>query len=132
MLHEYFFCFKKRFMKTGLFFILSLLFVGLTLSSCQENNISLEYPYEAEVIGKNTDCGLYEIKITRGLERVKLIVGPTPGEGIYIAENLPIELEVKGLKIKLDLRKPKAGELGLCTDMGPSYTWVFVTKAIKK
>ena len=118
-------------MKTGLFFILSLLFVGLTFYSCQEDNISSEYPYEAEVIGKNLDCGLYEIKITRGLERVKSIVGPTPGEGIYIAKNLPTELEVNGLKIKLDLRKPKNDELGLCTDMGPSYTWVFVTRAEK-
>ncbi len=119
-------------MKKGLFFIISLLFVGLVIYSCQEDSISSDYPYEAEVIGKNMDCGLYEIKITQGLESVKSIVGSTTSGSIYIAKNLPNELEVNGLKIKLDLRKPENNELGICTHLGPSYTWLFVTKAVEE
>ncbi len=49
----------------------------------------------------------------------------------FIADNLPNKLEVKGLKIKLDLRKPKSNELGLCSYMGPTYTWLFIIKAEK-
>jgi len=30
----------------------------------------------------------------------------------------------------LDVRAPKAGELGLCTHMGPTYGWLFVVRAI--
>jgi len=119
-------------MKTELFFIFSLLFVGLIFNSCQEDTILSEYSYEAEVIRKNIDCGLYEIKITQGLESVKSIVGSTSTEDIYIAKNLPSELKTNGLKIKLNLRKPKNNELGACTHMGPSYTWIFVIKAEKK
>lgn len=119
-------------MKTRLFFILNLLLVGFIFNSCQEDGIVSEYSYEAEVIRKNIDCGLYEVKITQGLERVNLIVGSTPVEDIYIAKNLPSELEVNGLKIKLNLRKPEDNELGACTTMGLSYTWIFVTKSEKK
>ena len=119
-------------MKTGLFLIISLLFVGLAFYSCQEDRISSEYPFEATVIGRNMDCGLYEIEITKGLEDVISIVGSSPSEGIYIAKNLPEDLEVNGLLIKLELRRPKNNELGPCTAMGPAYTWLFVTKAEKK
>ena len=118
-------------MKIQQYFIFSLLLVGLVFNSCQEDNILYEYPYEAEVIRRNIDCGFYEIKITKGLERMKVVYGEINVGDIFIAKNLPSEFEVNGLKIKLDLRKPKSNELGACTHLGPSYPWIFVTKAEK-
>lgn len=115
-------------MKKTLLFI----FIVFIFYSCQDDNIVSEYPFEAEVIRKNLDCSLYEIKITKGLEKVKLIIGTTSVQDIYIAKNLPNELEVNGLKIKLDLRKPENNEFGACTTLGPSYAWVFVIKAESK
>lgn len=115
--------------------IICVLFVGLiSFFSCQKENNPAEYPFKAEVMGKNPDCGIYQIKITEGQDKVELIVGNSIGNNIYIANNLPEELKISGLKILLDLRKPVAenNELGICTDMGPGYTWIFVTKAKKK
>ena len=117
--------------KELLFIILSMIFIGLTIS-CQENDVTSEYPFEAKVINQNIDCGLYEIKITKGIKRVKSIVGQTLSENIYIAANLPIELKINNLDIKLGLRKPNKNEITACTTLGLSYNWVYVTKAIKK
>ena len=114
------------------YLILSLLLVGLVFNSCNEDNIHIVYPYEAEVVRVNMDCGFYEIRITKGLENVKLILGDTSVGDVFIAKNLPGEFEVNSLQIKLDLRKPKSNELGVCTCMGPSYPWIFVIKAQKK
>lgn len=119
-------------MKNRLYFILSIFLVGLIVSSCQEDTIISEFPYEAEVIGENADCGLYTIKITQGAEKVKSIIGTTAQEDTYIAKNLPKNLEIDGLKLRLDIRKPESNKLGACTLLGPSYTWVFVIKAEKK
>jgi len=119
-------------MKNRVYFILSAFVIGLIFYSCQEGNIISEFPYEAEVIGKNRDCGLYAIKITQGAEKVKSISGTTTLEYVYIAKNLPEHLEIDGLKIKLDLRKPESNELGVCTHLGISYPWIFIIKAEKK
>jgi hypothetical protein len=116
-------------------FIICVLFVGLiSYCSCQKENNPTEYPFKAEVMGKNSDCGIYQIRITEGQDKVETIVGKSIGTNIYIANNLPEELKTNGLQILLDLRKPEleSNELGICTAMGPSYTWVFVTKAKKE
>lgn len=115
--------------------ITCLLFLGLIITfSCEKDNNAEEYPYKAEVMGQNPDCGIYQIKITEGQEKVEAIVGKSVGTHIYIAKNLPEELKANGLKILLDLRKPIAenNELGVCTTQGLGYTWVFVTKAKKE
>ena len=112
--------------------VYSLLLIGLFYFSCNKGKNNLEYPFEAKVLGLNFDCGVYAIKITQGLELVKSIAGSTVGDSIYIAKNLPAELMTAGLNIKLDLRRPMDNELGICTDLGPSFTWVYVTDAIKK
>lgn len=112
--------------------IFGLIFIGLINFSCYKDNSYTGFPYEAKVMGLNSDCDICQIKITQGLEKVKLIVGSGINDSIYIAKNLPNELITNGIIIKLDLRKPENSELGPCTAMGPSYPWIFVIKAIEK
>jgi hypothetical protein len=114
-------------MKPRLLFTLILL--GLLSFSCHKDKDPSDLPFEAQVMGLNPDCGIYQIKITQGLEEVISIVGTSIADGIYIANNLPQELMIDGVIIKLDLRKPENSELGLCTAMGPAYPWIFVTQA---
>lgn len=106
-----------------------ILIVTMTYFSCDKSDNLKEYPFEAEVLGNNSDCGLFAIKITNDLDKVIDIVGNSVSEGIYIAKNLPVELQTAGLVIKLDLRKLNASELGACTYRGPSYNCLYVTKA---
>jgi hypothetical protein len=110
---------------------IGLIFFAITAISCQKDNLPANYPYKARVIGKNRDCGLYSIKILRDLTSVETIVGTTL-DSIYIAQNLPYELQISGLEIVLDLRDPKNSELGICTELGPSYNWLTVIRARKK
>lgn len=113
--------------------LIGVLFTGLiSYYSCQKENNPSEFPYKAEVMGMNADCGVYQIRITEGQDEVESIVGQSVITSIYIANNLPDELKIDGLRIMLDLRKPENSELGVCTDMGPGYAWVFVTKAKKE
>ena len=117
-------------MKSNLFIaILALLF----LSSChKENNNQNTFLYRAEVIGSNSDCGVFSIRFTSELDKVKTIAGDSPVSGIYIAKNLPVELQQSGINIRLDIRKIQDSELGVCRDMGPSYPWLYVIKAVKE
>ena len=111
------------------FFAFFFLIVTMTYFSCDKSDSLKEYPFEATVLGNNEDCGLFAIKITNDLDKVVDIVGNSVSEGIYIAKNLPVELQATGLVIILEIRKPNASELGVCTDRGPSYNWLYVTKA---
>lgn len=117
-------------MKTNLF--ISILLI-LFLSSChKENNDPNAFQFQAEVLGNNPDCGIFSIKFTSELDKVKVIVGSPTLDGVYIAKNLPTELQQSGLKIKLDVRKIQDSELGACRAMGPSYPWLYVVKAAKE
>jgi hypothetical protein len=112
--------------------IIGLLFIGLISNySCRKENNPSEYPFKAEVMGTNLDCDIYQIRITEGQDKVESILGKSIGTNIFIANNLPAELKIAGLNILLDLRKPmpENNEIGICTAMGPSYAWVFVTRA---
>jgi len=111
--------------------ILVLIFYGIIVLSCQKDDLPEAYPYEARVVGLNSDCGIYSIKIQKDLEIVESIVGSTL-DSIYIAKNLPEEMQISGLEIVLDIREPKGNELGLCTFLGPSYRWLYVIRAKKK
>jgi hypothetical protein len=111
---------------------LLILVVSLSFVSCKKNDGFKDYPYEAEVLSKNSDCGFYAIKITNGLDQVQRIVGKSVSEGIYIAKNLPDTLQSSGIIIILDIRKPNASELGACTFLGPTYNWLYVIKAKRK
>jgi hypothetical protein len=113
-------------------FGICILLLSLLIITCHTDETSPEYLYEAEVVGLNSDCGLFAVKILKGLPSVKSIIGSTLGDSIYIAKNLPTDFEVTGLRIMLDIRKPLINELSPCTYLGPSYNWLFVKKAIKK
>lgn len=112
--------------------VISILLFFLFYSCQKENNDQLTFPFRAEVIGSNSDCGVFSIKFTAGLDSVQLITGQPTLEGMYIAKNLPVELQQPGLNILLDIRKIKDSELGVCTAMGPPFPWLYVIKAIKE
>jgi hypothetical protein len=117
-------------MKTTLFLSILILFL---LSCCHKEKIETNsFPYQAEVIGRNSDCGVFSIKFTSDLDKVKMIAGGSPVSGIYIAKDLPLELQQPGITIRLDIRKMQNSESGVCTTMGPSYPWLYVIKAVKE
>lgn len=109
--------------------VLITLTIGFLVSSCERNHNNPDYPFEAEVLGPNMDCGLYQIRFTGDLDRVIEKVGNSVITGLYIAENLPDDLKQEGIIIVLDIREPQPSELGFCTAMGPSLTWLHILKA---
>jgi len=100
-----------------------------TYFSCEKNNNVNNYQFEAEVLGQNSDCGLFAIKFTDNLDKVMAIAETSVSGDIYIARNLPDDLQIQGQMIILNIRKPKASELTPCTALGPSYPWIYVTNA---
>ena len=111
------------------FFI--LFFILLVTGSCDKSEDPV-YPYEARVLGVNSDCGIYAIQFLSNLEEIEAKFGNTPFDGIYIGRNLPVELQEVNLIIRLNCRVPEPNELGACSLLGPSYTWVFITDAKKE
>ncbi len=109
-----------------------ILISGLIFLSCKDESSSIALPMEATVIGLNGDCGVYELKITEGLDNVKAKVGPSVIDSFYIADNLPDSLKIPGMNIKLDIRKPQNNELRACTTLGAGFTWIYVVRAMKK
>jgi hypothetical protein len=88
-----------------------------------------DYPFEAEVIGPNLDCGIFSIRFTTNLDRVNEIADQPNHSATFIAKHLPADLQIAGLSIILDFRKIQDTELGPCTAMGPAYPWIYVLKA---
>jgi len=117
-------------MKTRLLVVLIFIIFGLI--SCQKDESLKEYIIEAQVLGINSDCGIYAVKILEGLSQVISIVGPTVGDSIYIAKNLPKDMEIQGLNILIDIRSPKVEEITACTDRGPTYNWLYIKTAKRK
>ncbi len=109
-----------------------LLTLTLSYLSCEKKNNDPIYPFDAEVLGINMDCGIYQIKFLDDLDKVTELCGSSVIEGIYIAGNLPDSLKTEGLKIKLNIGKPSSNQLGACTMMGPTLNWVWITNAIPK
>jgi hypothetical protein len=110
-----------------------IIFVALTILmtylSCEKKNSPQDYPFEAQVLGKNSDCGIFAIKFSDKLTQVRAIAETSSSTDVYIAKNLPDDLQSAGLVIILNVRKPEASELGVCTALGPSYPWIYVTNA---
>lgn len=117
-------------MKT-LIFILICSF-GLILNSCKKNSPDQEYPFEANVLSINDDCGLYAIQFTKNLQKANEIAGTLFTEYTFIAYNLPADLQIVGLPIVLNIRRIQPSELGPCTARGPSFPWIYVLDARKK
>ena len=109
-----------------------LLAFALTYLSCEKKNDDPIYPFDAEVLGINMDCGIHQIKFLDDLDKVTELCGSSVIEGIYIAGNLPDSLKREGLIIKLNIGKPSANQLGACTMIGPTLNWVWITNAIPK
>lgn len=116
------------------FFYLFFLLVAIT-SCTKKDRPSIndkDYPFEAEVIGPNPDCGLFYIRFTTNLDSVNEIADQPTNSEIFIAKNLPDNFQITGLSIILDFRKIQDTELGPCTAMGPAYPWIYVLKAKRK
>jgi hypothetical protein len=113
-------------------YIVILLCIILNLTSCEKKNYDPSFPFEAEVLGINMDCGIPAIKFSVNLDQIKDIAELNSSSAIFIAKNLPAELQVEGISIVLNIRKIQDSELGACTCMGPSYPWIYVMDAKKK
>ena len=117
-------------MKTlGFIMIVSL---GIILTFCKKDSSNEENKFEAKVLGKNEDCGLFAIQFTNNIQKANEIAGTLVTEYVFIAENLPIDLQVNELPIILNIRRIQTSELGACTARGPSYPWIYVLDAKKK
>jgi hypothetical protein len=104
--------------------------IVLGFISCERNYTDPIFPFKATVLGRNIDCGLYQIQFIDDIEEVIKLAGSSP-QNIYIAENLPDSLELEGIKIILNIRNPLGSEIGPCLTFGPSLTWVHVLEAKK-
>ena len=114
------------------FILLISIIIGIAFFSCEKNNTDKEFPFEAEVLGRNMDCGIFAIKFTNNLDQFHEIADFYVLNDVYIAKNLPTELQIEGLSIVLNIRKIQDSELGACTDLGPSCPWIYVLSAKKK
>ena len=114
------------------YILIVIISLGMTLVTCEENNTNPEYLFEARVLGRNTDCGLFAIQFTKNIQQANEIAGTLITQYTFIAKNLPTDLQVDGLSIILNIRRIKESELGICTAMGQSYPWVYVIEARKK
>jgi hypothetical protein len=114
------------------FILIFIVTISLTFSSCEKNSTENEFPFEAEVLGRNNDCGLYTIRFTKDNQKANEIAGTLFTEYNFIAKNLPADLQVDGLSIILNIRRIKYSEMTACTTMGPSYPWIYVLSAKKK
>ena len=103
-----------------------LMAIMLILNSCEKK---VEYQFEAEVLGYNPDCSLYAIKFKTNLDKLHEIADSHILNETYIAKNLPENLRSEGLIIILNVRKIKDTELSVCTDVGPSFPWIYVLNA---
>ena len=113
-------------------YILFLLAFAFSLSSCGDKESDPSFPFEAEVLGINMDCGIPAVRFTGNIDRVNGIAGYQSSGSIYIAKNLPAELQTEGLSIVIKIRKIQDSELGACTAMGPGYPWIYVVEARAK
>jgi hypothetical protein len=111
---------------TALFILLT---IGFTYISCEKKNVVTDSTFEAEVLGRNSDCGLFAVKFPEKLDQIMALTETSSSDGVYIAENLPEDLKTSGLVIILKIRKPQPTELGFCTDLGISYPWIWVIDA---
>lgn len=111
--------------------ILPLLLVA---SSCRyDEEVTLQpFQFEADVLGIGGDCQLCLIEFMGNEAEVEAIIGLPPVDHKYYALGLDEKLIIGGLHITLNIRKPDAGEIPVCSTMGLAYPAVFVTKAAAK
>ena len=105
---------------------LSILFLGIFFISCEKDDETDMYNYEATVNNKGLDCG---DTFTITLKNVN--TDSTFEDGVYYADNLDSTFKVSGLKIYLNCREPNMDEIYACTTMGISYPHIIVVDCIK-
>jgi hypothetical protein len=114
------------------YILIAIISLGITLVTCEKNSVNQEYLFEAKVLARSDDCGLFAIQITNNIQQANEIAGTLFTEYAFIAKNLPANLQIDGLSIVLNIRRIQESELGVCTAMGPSYPWIYVLEARKK
>jgi hypothetical protein len=75
---------------------------------------------------RNIDCGLPEIIFLDHQSIAYEIIGDK--KGTYIAYGLPKVNYHPGDKLNVKIRKPVEDEFGVCTMMGPTWSWVTITE----
>ena len=119
-------------MKSILRIIVVLLF-SMGVSCNKESTSNSEFPYEATVLGLNSDCGVHLIMFKGKLVDIYKIAGADSIWSVYNASNLPSEYQIEGLQIKLNIRKVDANDkIGPCVAYGPSFPWIHITKISKQ
>lgn len=102
-------------------FVCLIVVAGFLFCSCEKDN---EYQFEATVLGKGLDCGeTFLIDLTNISGNAEIM------DNTYYADNLPSDLKINGLKIKLNCRFLKTDETYACTTMGITWSHVFVIEA---
>jgi len=57
------------------YLLILLVSLGITLVSCTDKNTNQEFLFEAEVLGLNSDCGLFAIQFTKNVQQANEICG---------------------------------------------------------
>lgn len=105
-----------------------LVLIGFLVLGCNSDNDpdTINYEFEATVLGKGIDCGSFLVNLSKknGDSDIK--------NGTYYANDLPVDLQVKGYKIKLNCRRPTQEENYACTTLGPGYFHLIVLESEQK
>jgi|SRR5579859_2416089 len=105
--------------------------ICLITSSCSKNG-NTNPTFEAIVLGPGYDCNQYGIKFTSRLDEISAITGGQPNDSIYAADNLPEKLQVRGLKIRVAIRRINGNDLDRCITFNLSYLSVYILSASRE
>jgi len=119
-------------MKSILKIVVVLLFF-FTISCNKETPGSSEYPYEATVLGLNSDCGNHLIMFKDKFAEINKIAGADSISSVYNASNLPSDYQIEGLQINLNIRKvDSSDQIGPCLAYHSTFPWIHITKIGKQ
>ncbi len=105
--------------------ILTIIGLSFLIISCDKNESETnEDSFNFTVLGKGLDCG------NSFLLKVNEVNGDVVSNysNTFYEINLPDEYKIEGKKIYIEFREPRNDEFMYCTNMGPSYTQIYITK----
>jgi hypothetical protein len=123
---------KGYFMKTSLWIMGFCICILMVYCNKNDEQNQTSYRFEAKIHGVGGDCNMCLIEFTGNTDDVQEIAGYPPVDSRYYAGNLDESLIVAGQLIRLNIRKPEAAELPVCTTMGIAFPMVMVTEAERK